>query len=240
MKYYLLLLIQLLFIKINAQTSNNIKIHDISFERVDSISNINKYKDSLIKQYEETYSYVIDLFENKNDKEELETNKDSIVNNKISEINSLKITNPITFKQKYSFKTISDSIILKEEEFQNLISNFLINVKNKNITNSDEYQYPYEFDRIKNLNIREYKNDTKLIHGVKTFKIICTYSRTFMNKEDFIESHMYVTQAYQSLFHPYYKVKEILIKYYPLEIIEYNSWRNGLEVKTKLLNIKYD
>ncbi|WP_343664568.1 hypothetical protein [Chryseobacterium mucoviscidosis] len=56
----------------------------------------------------------------------------------------------------------------------------------------------------------------------------------FPDKIELMESEMWVTEEIRSIYHPAFKVKEILEKYYPLYIKQKNSLVPGMIRKIAL------
>jgi hypothetical protein len=75
------------------------------------------------------------------------------------------------------------------------------------------------------INISEDHNDTKNIKGYDCFKVNVTitknvYENDFLSPTMSKKYHLYVTDKIKCIYHPVPLPKEVLMKYYPLEIIE--------------------
>lgn len=75
-----------------------------------------------------------------------------------------------------------------------------------------------------------------MLANISCFKIKCTYQIIINHEESRsvfeteypdevvnVESEMWVTEKIKSIYHPAFKIKEILEKYYPLAIVETQS-----------------
>jgi hypothetical protein len=103
----------------------------------------------------------------------------------------------------------------------------------------------YQYSKTRDCSILEFREERKLINGYNCFKVIYKYKElnedagddvatsekeflTFMSNFNYYKE-FWVTEEIQSLFHPVCKDKEILTKFYPLEIREYNDLIKGIE-----------
>lgn len=103
---------------------------------------------------------------------------------------------------------------------------------------------PYAYVKNKDVTITEYRNERKNILGYDCFKVIYKYK---INGEDgdlppiianeFQTTEFWVTEKIQSLFHPVCREKEILVKYFPLQIIETSSLFKGMITAKTLKSI---
>lgn len=71
------------------------------------------------------------------------------------------------------------------------------------------------------MNTQEFKSETKVINGFKCYKIVMYYfdleqPPSFNSLLNTME--LWVTEDIKSMFHPFIKEREILSKYYPLEV----------------------
>lgn len=87
----------------------------------------------------------------------------------------------------------------------------------------------YEYNISKILELEEFKQETKLINGYNCFKVIMKCKSnlqsddefdTFINENYILKRELWVTTQIKCNYHPVINEKDILIKYYPLEIIE--------------------
>ncbi|WP_271769008.1 hypothetical protein [Aquimarina algiphila] len=91
----------------------------------------------------------------------------------------------------------------------------------------------YNYRNTHDFCITEYRNDTKVIHGYNCFKILLEINNPVpiakelpRVKEKYI---MYVTEEIIFKYHPIIRYKEVLEKYYPLEVIETSDLIEGYE-----------
>ena len=102
--------------------------------------------------------------------------------------------------------------------------------------------FNFEYQKNKDVSIKELKSDQKIINGFKCFKVIYQYKENFDDNElseiltsnEYSSTEFWVTEEIKSLFHPVYRVKEILEKYYPLEITEKSALAKGFKVIYRL------
>lgn len=127
----------------------------------------------------------------------------------------------IIFYHDFNIDTITQYYTINGKKLANriIINTTTLEMKD----NNDEY---VEIEDGEILSLKEYKNETKIINGFNCFKVI--YSYKMRNKEfdffpDLSTREIWVTKEIKTLFHPVVKEKEILEKYYPLEIIEYSE-----------------
>jgi hypothetical protein len=227
-----------------SQKRNNFKT--ISFIQKDSIINLKEYKKGSAKNLNDL---VLNL-DKTNDNSNYKKMRDSIINS-ISDK---------SFEEKkiLHYKRINDSIISRTENTKdsNDKNSIIINTK----TEKEYYNFPYDkkydiafsfpFEKIKNLKIKEFRKQKKILDNILCFKIKCTY-QIIINHEEFrnvfktgyddqiinIESEMWITEEIKSIYHPAFKVREILEKYYPIYIEEKNSQMPGRIRKMKLNKI---
>ena len=103
----------------------------------------------------------------------------------------------------------------------------------------------FEYQKNKDFSIHEFKSDQKIINGFKCFKVIYQYKENFDDNElseiltsnEYSSTEFWVTDKIKSLFHPICRLKEILEKYYPLEIMEKSALAKGFKVVHKLKKI---
>ncbi len=103
---------------------------------------------------------------------------------------------------------------------------------------------PYVYVKNKDIAITEFRNQRKNIQGYDCFKVIYKYK---IDGEDgdlppalaneFQTTEFWVTEKIQSLFHPVCREKEILVKYFPLQIIESSPFFKGMITAKTLKSI---
>ncbi len=118
----------------------------------------------------------------------------------------------------------------------------MINQLSGSITN--ENNEPVEINENEIIKLTEFKNETKIINGLKCFKVV--YSFNHGNQEstfDFLSEietnirELWVTQEIKCSYHPVINEKEILAKYYPLEILEHSDEIKGFKTTYTLESI---
>ena len=134
----------------------------------------------------------------------------------------------ILFYNEFNIDTITQYVTINGEEFGNRI---IFNTNTLELKNDNDEYFEMEEDKI--INLTEYKDETKIINGFNCFKVI--YSYVTKNKEfDFFPDsntrEIWVTKEIKTPFHPVVKEKELLEKYYPLEIIEYSDEIKGYKI----------
>lgn len=98
-----------------------------------------------------------------------------------------------------------------------------------------------EIERKEVVKIIELKNETKILNGLKCFKVIYTYIEPQKSDFDFMSTitnntrELWVTEEIKCNYHPVINETEILEKYYPLEIIEYSDEIKGFITKYELV-----
>lgn len=256
-KYYIFFSLLISFF-VYSQKDNHFKFKTISFIQKDSITNLEEFKkgekEAIDKLENKMNPFVDGLVESLGgtiSKKDIEQNKqysDSLVNSlsqkeldKYSKVFHYQYIDKAIWKR---WETKKDDEILTYPVFTDF-------------TKGKEYykypydgieEYPYIFEKIKDLKIQEFRKEKKKIQGIECFKIRCLYSQiteyekfdevsSFPDEIDHIESEIWVTENIKSTYHPAFKVKEILEKYYPLEIIEKNSEAPGRIRKTILKEI---
>lgn len=109
-------------------------------------------------------------------------------------------------------------------------------------TNATAYEYRDDKETI----IKEFRTQQKNINGYNCFKVIYEYKTNFVGDEElgslletneFAKTELWVTEEIQSMFHPICRIREILTKYYPLEISETSPTLKGFLIVHKLKNI---
>lgn len=204
----------------------------IAFVKKDSITNLKEYKNAV---YNEKTDFLGVAYTEEDKKKMIAS--DSLYSQK--ELDKLTTI--------FYYNKINDSIIERSTDKDPYSdSSIFINTK----IGREFYDYPYPpndfsfkipFENIKNLKIQEFKNEKKNVKGVECFKIKTSYTtiNIFDKKNEFpglkildiiveFESEMWVTTKIKSIYHPAFKVKEILEKYYPLEIKEQAYAKKGV------------
>ncbi len=186
---------------------------------------------------------------------EKEQKIDSAVLKRAKELDSLQLfglgitEEPATFHHVYQ-----DTLIRSfQSKNGNIIGDYtLINPKNSTfvlqskLTPLKIYTQPETYTYVKNAaaTITEFRNERKKLLGYDCFKVIYNYK--FDNEDgglppllanELQTTEFWVTEKIQSLFHPVCREKEILVKYYPLEIIATTSMFKGMITFTTLKSI---
>ena len=236
--------IVLAFVFYNLSAQINLK--QISFKQKDSITDKELYKKGLIKSIEKIKPLIDGMgkafgLEKKEETDiKIQKEVDSIVNN----ISQKEIDKDIRI---FHFEYINNRVLKRWEAKENgetlTYPIFLDYQKGKeyyHFPNEGEREFQYIFKKIKNLNIKEDKNQNKKICEINCYKAIATYTEIeeavnnpefpeFNKPEEYIEVklEMWVTKDIKTLYHPVLKVKEILENFYPLEINESNNFIEG-------------
>ncbi|TCC94281.1 hypothetical protein EZ428_05760 [Pedobacter frigiditerrae] len=117
----------------------------------------------------------------------------------------------------------------------------------KTVTSSEDFA----FSKNNEVMIQEFRKERKVINGYNCFKVIYKYKIDFSDVEEvdgvdilgilgvdqINTTEFWVTEKIQSLFHPICKEKEILEKYYPLEILQETSFFKGMKMFYTLKSI---
>lgn len=192
----------------------------------------------------------------------LDTTKNSFLKSIELDVNKMmkqELLNKYSTKKKIShFYEISDSTILyyKNNSFFDLINRETNSVntfrrKDSIKLNTEEKPYEYIYDESLNYIIKEYKDSIKVINGYKCFKVVFTFDvssskelKKFNKNLYELFSHieekyeLYVTDKIKLKYHPTFKYKTILEKYYPLEIIKSSNLIDGVYTEYKLVSLK--
>lgn len=97
---------------------------------------------------------------------------------------------------------------------------------------------PYEYTAFTNVEIKEYRNETKTIGGYTCFRVRYAYRENDEYLAQFqAVKELWVTEAINSLYHPVIREKEILQKYYPLEITESTDVFKGHKTIYRLVSV---
>ncbi|MDQ8003651.1 MAG: hypothetical protein REI64_02560 [Pedobacter sp.] len=180
---------------------------------------------------------------------------------KIDTINLLSLVNgnitPKSFSENSDFRFLyKDAIIESHKILNNKRSNSFSIIDTKHTNYSDVTvlgddtnavdPIDFRYLKMKDKNIREFRNEKRLINGYECFKVTFNYKVAFSEDEGFLamisnneqcSATYWVTEKIKSLFHPISKEKEILEKYYPLEITYENPLHKGLILQYKLKSI---
>jgi hypothetical protein len=120
---------------------------------------------------------------------------------------------------------------------------FTINSKTKAfVNNTGNGNYEYSSNRL--IEMKEFKNETKIINGYKCFKVIYNYSEPDLGEFSTLMSQyihkreLWVTDKINVCIHPIINDAEILEKYYPLEITEYSDRLKGSVKEYRLVSLK--
>ncbi len=105
---------------------------------------------------------------------------------------------------------------------------------------TNEFNEFVEIEEDEIIKLTEFKNKTKIINGFKCYKVLCNYKESQKIDFDFSSNlttnirELWVTEEINCKYHPVINEKEILDKYYPLEILEYSEEIKGFETNYKL------
>ena len=163
------------------------------------------------------------------------------------------------FRRYFIYENINDSIIKRYEstpEHPYASGPTYLNFKSGKVYGDFPYKhfhraYEFEFEKVDNIILEEYRDTTKIIEGIECYKVSLNY--TYLTKEMYkaqlpqedddefffqlfgsmmqnkeINMEMWVTDKIKSIYHPILKVKEINEKYYPLEIEMKSSDSEGV------------
>ena len=141
-----------------------------------------------------------------------------------------------------------DSLQTYHHEYNNSqIRNIISRDQNMNFVRRDDIiDNKYEYSGNIIINVVADKKSKKRINGYDCYKVIYEYkSNDKTGDEDFMKfagnmiykREMWVTDKIKSLYHPVIYEKEILEKYYPLDILETQSDVKGFETRFVLQKI---
>ncbi len=111
-------------------------------------------------------------------------------------------------------------------------------IENNDDVYSERKEYDYYYSNNKIIEIKENKKETKKVNGFDCFKVIYTFIEDGLDETDEFATFMkkypqtreiWVTNKIKSPFHPIVREKEIIEKYYPLEIKQYSKEFKGIE-----------
>lgn len=230
----------------------------IVFKKLEIISDVEKYKKSMGAMSSKMVDFQIEkeLMDNL-----MKPNVDS------TEINELKQTlksiieedlnQDIENKDLKYYQIFKKQLIVNYQTFNdNTYENYKIIDTYKNTLKivdkdsitiiSDNVNYQYSQDEV--IEINEFREETKKINNFKCFKVILLFKPNY-NEDDEFENFMnkyihkrelWVTDKIKCTYHPIENHKEIITKYYPLEIIESNEVIEGhfINYATILFSIK--
>ncbi|NJM79936.1 MAG: hypothetical protein HC854_10520 [Flavobacterium sp.] len=230
----------------------------IVFKMEAIISDTIKYQ----KSYDRLSSMMIDYQiekENANTFVNIDTSKVNQIKKTFKSILHREIKNKILNKDAESFK-------YHQKFHNNLIINYItsndkiisdisiINPKLKllKIVASDSISIisenkNYSYNKNEIVEIKEFKKEKRIIKGYTCFKVVVSYKEfqqndidfnNFMHQNYIQKRELWVTTQIKCNYHPVINEKEILLKYYPLEIIE--STENIEGFVTKYLIEKID
>ncbi|TGD56758.1 hypothetical protein [Flavobacterium humi] len=160
-------------------------------------------------------------------------------------INQAIKTNEFSFAQLLDYVAVEDDNvkfcleyqgkIVKKYKIRNDLEEMAleINVKTKGLVDDADEVFKYSENNIKEVN--EFKNQAKDINGYSCFKVTYTFSEPELSDySSFMSSYtitreMWVTDKIKSDFHPVINDREIILQYYPLEIVEYSDMIKGMQ-----------
>lgn len=140
-----------------------------------------------------------------------------------------------TFKEQLVINYITfDGDTYKNYNIIDTDKNTLKTVAEDSITLISE-NIPYLYNQSEIIEIKEFKDHTKMINGFQCFKVIMLFKPNYCEEgefENFMNQYkhkreLWVTDKIKCSYHPVENHKEIITKYYPLEIIESNEAFEG-------------
>ena len=224
----------------------------IVFERRELITDEAIYK----KSQEELASKMID-YQIKNELIKNPKITDTAIINQLKEQLVMAIANENLYEDvayrdenyiKYHQEFKNNQVINYTTSFEELLNDYLVintktqltkTIANDSITVLSENQ-PYKYSTAEILEIKEYKEETKTINGYICFKVIMQYKSNEIEEDaelnnfmqQFIQKkELWVTTKIKCNYHPVINQKQILSKYYPLEIIESSEAHEGFITK---------
>lgn len=227
---------------LQAQKSKTIvpEVGTIVFKKKEIITNPEKHK----KSFAEFISKMVD-YQIENELNEKLVFPDSLqieqLKSEMKMIFLLEMDNDLDNKEEKNIKHIlefkNNNIVQYITSFDEVIKDYTIinpqtqltkKIASDSLTVLSENK-PYEYSISKILQLEEFKQETKLINGYNCFKIImkCKSNlhsddefNNYMNENYILKRELWVTNQIRCNFHPVINEKDILIKYYPLEIVE--------------------
>ena len=121
----------------------------------------------------------------------------------------------------------------------------IINLKNNAITNANDEYVDYYALQTQIINLKEFRNETKVINGFKCFKVKYQYKDDSDPELEMLSTittstrELWVTESIKSLYHPVINDFQILEKYYPLLIIQYSDEIKGFQTEYKLEKLTF-
>ena len=118
----------------------------------------------------------------------------------------------------------------------------IINLKNNAITNANDEYVDYYALQTQIINLKEFRNETKVINGFKCFKVKYQYKDDSDPEFEMLSTstrELWVTESIKSLYHPVINDYQILEKYYPLLIIQYSDDIKGFQTEYKLEKLTF-
>lgn len=230
----------------------------IVFKKLEIISDVEKYKKSMGAMSSKMVDFQIEkeLMDNL-----MKPSEDSIQINELKQtlksIIEEDINQDIENKDLKYHQIFKKQLIVNYQTFNdNTYENYKIIDTYKNTLKivdkdsitiiSDNVNYQYSQDEV--IEINEFREETKKINNFKCFKVILLFKPNY-NEDDEFENFMnkyihkrelWVTDKIKCTYHPIENHKEIITKYYPLEIIESNEVIEGhfINYATILFSIK--
>ncbi|WP_431496494.1 hypothetical protein [Flavobacterium sp.] len=174
-------------------------------------------------------------------------------------VDTLKVSqfiksNEVAFSQLFDSSTMDDDNVkfclqyqdtmVKKYKIKNDFEEEVLNINAKTRMFEHDFTeqlFDYSENNIKE--VKEYRKSTKKINGYKCFKIIYTFSEPDLSEYSSLMSsytntrEMWVTDKIKSDFHPIINDREIIMQYYPLEILEYSDMVKGVKKIYKLESI---
>jgi hypothetical protein len=155
----------------------------------------------------------------------------------ITQLFESEVLNKSDYTIHHEFK---DSIATKHETRNGSATSFLeINTKTRIFKNEFTEDY-YDYSDNTIIDITEFKKETKTIHNYKCFKVIYTYREADVSDFSTLMSNykttreMWVTDKIKTNLHPIVNDREIISKYYPLEITETSEMSKGKTTHYKI------
>lgn len=218
---------------------NEVIIDSIKFR--ESMKNLKKL---LISQYKK--EYVLNKIEDGEEVDTLQLNlfinsippvesMFPVFNNRVKEFHHEFDNDKIKFFiTQNSKKTTNDVVIDITKKYENPVQ--IENNTDENIdVIEDKSNHTFQYSNNKIIEIKEYKEEKKVINGYNCYKVI--YSFKDLNDDSsyfIIIREIWVTDKIKTLFHPVVMEKSILEKYYPMQILEYSDELKGFQTNYTL------
>ncbi|RZK57023.1 MAG: hypothetical protein EOO91_10940 [Pedobacter sp.] len=152
-----------------------------------------------------------------------------------------------------SYITNADTLI-GDSTIINVSQSTFVTQSKKDVSKTFTSPEDFAFSKNKDVSIQEFRNERRVINGYNCFKVIYKFKVDFSDVEEIDgvdilgilgvdqvnTTEFWVTEKIQSLFHPICRDKEILEKYYPLEITQETSFFKGMMMSytTKSISLK--